>query len=139
MFSEFLSENIIWVGAFVVVANLLVLSFIQGRVKGAKTVSALELPQLQRNDGSVIIDVNEEKDFAAAHIPSSLNVSMASLNADNKALMKNKDKTVILVCQTGTKSTKAAKTLVDLGFNDLHILRGGLLSWTKENLPTSSN
>jgi len=138
MFSEFLSQNIIWVAAFVIIANLLILSLIQGHVKGAKMVSALELPQLQRGDKWAIIDVNEVKDYALSHIPDALNFPVGTINDDNSELLKHKDKTVIVVCQTGSKSAKAAKSLLVLGFSDIHILRGGLISWTKENLPVAS-
>lgn len=139
MFSEFLSQNIIWVVAFVIIANLLILSLIQGTVRGASMVSALELPQLQRGDNFAIIDVSDSKEFAKAHIPESINISSRDIGTDNKKIMKLKDKTTILVCQTGSNSTKAAKTLVAAGFSDVHILRGGLTGWTKENLPTVSS
>ena len=117
----------------------IILSFIQGRVKGASSVSALELPQLQRDDNSVIIDVNDAKDFAISHIPDAINFPFDSIDANNNQLLKHKDKTVILVCQAGNKSNKAARSLVALGFQDLHILSGGLLSWTKENLPVTTS
>lgn len=138
MFAEFLSQNLLWVAAFVVVANLLLLSFLQANVKGAHMVSALELPKLQRGGKSVIIDVNEQGQFSQAHIPEAENFSLADITADNKALLAHKDKTVIVVCQTGSRSTKAARALVALGFTDVHVLRGGLMNWTKENLPVST-
>ncbi len=139
MFSEFVAQNLIWVAAFVILFNLLLFSFVQGNIRGASMVSALELPQLQRDGKSVIIDVNDEKEFATAHIPDASNFPLSSINEQNSALLKHKDNTVILTCQTGTKSLKAAKTLVGLGFSDVHILRGGLFNWTKENLPVVSN
>lgn len=139
MFSEFVTQNLIWFAALVLIANLIILSFIQGRVKGAALVSALELPQLQRGGKSVIVDVNAAKDFAVAHIPDAVNFSIDTIRDDNKDLMKLKNKTVIVTCQTGSKSTKAAKELINIGFEDIHILRGGLISWTKENLPVTSS
>lgn len=139
MFSEFLSQNLIWVGAFVIVANLWVWSFLQSKVKGVGTVSALGLPALQRGGNSVIIDVNDESQFNTAHLPDAINMPLGDLNADNKALMKLQDKRVILVCQTGSRSSGAARKLLSLGFKDIHILGGGLMSWTKENLPVSNN
>lgn len=138
MFTEFISQNLIWVGAFVVVANLLLFSVLQGSIKGVGTISALQLPKLQRGGKSVIVDVNDENHFKLAHIPDSVNYPMSSINASNAKLTKLKNKTVILVCQTGNKSNKAAKLLVGQGFNDLHVLRGGLTSWTKENLPITA-
>jgi rhodanese-related sulfurtransferase len=138
MFTAFISQNLLWVGAFVVVANLLLLSVLQGNVKGVGAISALQLPTLQRGGKSVIIDVNDENHFKLAHIPDSVNYPMGSINASNAKLNKLKNKTTILVCQTGTKANKAAKLLVGLGFSDLHVLRGGLTNWTKENLPIST-
>lgn len=139
MFVEFFNQNIWLFVAFIVVFNLLILSIFQGRVKGANTISALEMPRLQRDKKSVIIDVNTSKDFELSHIPDSQNFELENLSPDNKALMKHKDSTTILVCQSGTRSTKAAKQLISLGFTNVTILRGGLLSWTKENLPVTSS
>ena len=135
MFGEFVTQNIIWVGAFVIVANLLILSLLSGKVKGVSSISALSLPQLQRGGKSIILDVCEKTEFARSHIPDSINHPLSSINAENKSLMKFKDKTTIIICQSGTRSNKAAKKLVGLGFTDLHVLSGGLTAWTKENLP----
>ena len=139
MFSEFITQNIYWVGAFVIVANLLILSLLSGKVKGVSSVSALSLPQLQRGGKSVILDVCEKTEFARAHIPDSINHPLNSINENNRALNKLKNKTTIIVCQSGARSNKAAKKLVALGFTDLHVLSGGLASWTKENLPVSAS
>jgi rhodanese-related sulfurtransferase len=139
MFTDFLSENILWVGAFIVLANLLAFTFLQGRVKGVGSIGALELPRLQRGGNYSIIDINGSDTFAASHIPDSVNFPIESLIEDNADLVKLKGKTTIIVCQTGSKSTKAARLLLALGFNDLHVLRGGLMGWTKENLPVTSS
>jgi len=138
MFIEFVNQNIWWFVAFGLVFNLLLMSIMQGNVAGANTVSALEMPQLQRDKKSLVIDVNAADHFANQHIPKSLNFPLENLNADNKELLKHKDKTTILVCQTGSLSTKAAKKLIALGFSNVNILRGGLVGWTKENLPVTS-
>ena len=139
MFLEFFDQNIWLFVALIVVLNLLVLSLFQGRVNGVNTVSALEMPQLQRNDNCVVLDVNTSTDFEKSHIPNSVNFQIDDLNADNKSLLKHKDDTTVLVCQSGTRSVKAAKKLVELGFSNVTILRGGLMSWTKENLPVTSS
>jgi len=139
MFVEFFNQNIWLFIALIVVFNMLILSIFQGRVKGVNTISALEMPRLQRDKKSIIIDVNTSKDFDLSHIPDSKNFQLEDLNAENKDLLKHKDSTTILVCQTGTRSTKAAKQLLPLGFTNITILRGGLLSWTKENLPVTSS
>lgn len=87
----------------------------------------------------MIIDVNDAKQFAMSHIPDSQNFPLAEINEQNSKLTKLKGHTTVLVCQTGGKSAKAAKLLQPLGFENIHILRGGMMSWTKENLPTTSS
>ena len=137
MFLEFVNLNIWWFAAFALVLNLLLVSVMQSNVKGAPFVSALEMPQLQRSGTSIIIDVNDSKHFDQSHIPNAISAPLSEIHGENKSLLKHKDKTVVIVCQTGSRSTAAAKQLLSLGFSDLHILRGGLAAWTKENLPVT--
>lgn len=138
MFIEFVNENLWLFLAFAIVFNLLVWTSLKNAVSGANSVSPLEMPALQRKGKSIIIDVNKDEHYKASHIPKSINVPLEKLNSDNKELLKHKDSTVIISCQTGSRSTKAAKELVSLGFSNVHILRGGLMSWAKENLPLTS-
>ncbi len=138
MFIDFVNENLWWFLALAVIFNLLLLSILQGSVKGANKVSALEMPALQRKGKSVIIDVNDPKQYAVSHIPKSVNFALSDLNAENKDLLKHKDNTVIIVCQTGSLSIKAAKSLIELGFSNINILNGGLVSWSKENMPLTA-
>ncbi len=138
MFIEFVNENIWWFLALAIVFNLLLLSVLQGSVRGANNVSALEMPALQRKGKSVIVDVNKAEHFASSHIPNALNFPLEELKADDKTLVKHKNSTVIVCCQTGSRSNKAAKQLLEYGFTNVNILSGGLVSWTKENLPLTT-
>ena len=124
--------------ALAVVANLLLWSVMQSKVAGANMVSALELPRLQRKGKFLLLDVNKAEDFSRAHIPEATNMPLESFDLSNKHLIKHKDNAIILSCQNGSRSGKAAKQLVKAGFSNINILRGGLMSWTKENLPVNS-
>ncbi len=135
MFIEFINLNIWWFVALVTVLNLLLLSFIQGSVRGATAVTPLGLPALQRSGKSVILDLNKPEHYAKGHIAGSINMQLPEFSADNKKLLKHKDSTVVLVCQTGGESLKGAKSLVKLGFTKVHPLKGGLIAWQKESLP----
>lgn len=139
MFIEFVNENIWLFLALAVIVNLLVWTTLKNSISGIPSVSALEMPTLQRQGKSVVIDVNKPEHYALSHIPKSVNFPLEDLNADNKALLKHVNSTVIVCCQTSSRSAKAAKELLSLGFKNVHVLRGGLLSWSKENLPLTSN
>jgi len=139
MFVDFINQNIFWFIAWAFLLNLLILSYIRGGVTGAKQVSALEMPALQRGGKSIVIDVNKADVYANSHIPKAINIPLEDIVDDNKELSKHKAKTVILTCQSGGRSQSAAKKLVAMGFDNVNILRGGLMAWTKENLPVSSS
>ena len=139
MFVDFINQNIFWFIAWAFLLNLLILSYIRGGVTGAKQVSALEMPALQRGGKSIVIDVNKADVYANSHIPKAINIPLENIDDDNKELSKHKAKTVILTCQSGGRSQSAAKKLVAMGFDNVNILRGGLMAWTKENLPVSSS
>ena len=138
MFVDFINQNIFWFIAWAISFNLVVMSFLRGGVAGANQVSPLEMPALQRGGKYIVIDVDKPDVFANSHIPKAVNIPLEDINDGHKELLKSKDKTVILTCQTGGRSQSAAKKLVGLGFSNVNILRGGLMAWTKENLPTSS-
>jgi rhodanese-related sulfurtransferase len=138
MFIEFVNENLWLFLVLAVILNLLVWTTFKNVVNGANTVSPLEMPSLQRKGKSVILDVNKAEHFDVSHIPKSINIQLEDLNSDNKELIKHMGSTVILNCQTGSRSIKASKVLVSLGFSDVHVLRGGLVNWSKENLPLTS-
>lgn len=135
MFLEFVSENIWWFVGFITVLNLILFSFIQGSVKGASWVTAIQLPKLQRAGKSVIFDLNDAATFEKGHIAGATNLKIADISKENKKLLKHKNDTTILVCQNGSESQKAARGLVALGFSNINMLKGGLFAWQKENLP----
>ena len=139
MFLEFVDQNIWWFVALAVVFNLLLWSIVQSSVPGANMVSAVEMPILQRKGKSIIIDVSSAKEFDQAHIASSMNIPLESLDTEDVSLKKHKESAIILVCQTGSRSLKAARKLVPAGYKNVNVIRGGLMSWNKENLPLESN
>ena len=138
MFIEFVNQNLWWFVALAIVFNLLLLSVLKGSVPGANNVSVLGMPALQRKGKSIVMDVNKTEHYQISHIPNAVNFSLEDLNAENKTLLKHKDSTVILTCQTGSRSAKAAKQLLVLGFSNVNILSGGLVAWSKENLPLTN-
>ena len=42
-----------------------------------------------------------------------------------------KDKTIVLVCRSGMRASRAQKLLEQEGFTDLRVLRGGVTFWEK--------
>ena len=51
----------------------------------------------------------------------------------------NKDKRIILHCASGGRSALAAKTLKDMGYNNVAHLDGGIKAWKEAGLNTEES
>ena len=87
------------------------------------------------NKGARVFDIRPKEQFDAAHIVDSINIGADDLTGGKDKRVK-KDKTLVVVCDTGARSGQCAATLRKSGFEQAFSLRGGLANWQRENLPT---
>jgi rhodanese-related sulfurtransferase len=66
-----------------------------------------------------------------------INMPFGSLKERAHELKKFEKHPIALVCASGAKSRTAQKLLAKEGFDDLHVLIGGMSAWTQASLPTS--
>ena len=85
--------------------------------------------------GAFIIDVREESEVAqsgkvtdALHIPRGLIEFQLNPEAQNNPMGIQKDSDILVYCAAGVRSALAAKTLQDLGFENVYNL-GSLSEW----------
>jgi len=135
MYIEFMTEYWYLFAMLLVIVFMLSLDPASRGASGSKLLSPGQLPQIQAREKAVIIDVNESEKFKAGHISQAINFPLSSLGDSTNRLKKYQSKPVILTCDMGTSSKKAALILKKNEFSDLYILNGGLAAWKKENLP----
>lgn len=83
--------------------------------------------------GSVaVLDVREPDEFAAGHLPRSRNVPLGSLS--EQAASIERDRPLLVHCQTGPRQTMAAAALEAAGY-DVRLLSGGFEAWEQAGLP----
>ncbi len=90
-----------------------------------------------KNNDTVIIDVREESEVNnlgtiknAIHIPRGLLEFTLIPNSPKNPVMINDDTNILVYCAGGYRSALAAKTLKDLGFNNVFNL-GGYNEWVE--------
>lgn len=77
-----------------------------------------------------LVDVRTSREFASRHIKGAQNIDYFQQSAFKATFSKmDKDKPVYLYCQSGNRSKKAARKLVDMGFSAVYDLRGGYRTW----------
>lgn len=82
-----------------------------------------------------IIDVREPYEYKEGHIPGSKLIPLGQLTRRLNELGP-KDREVIVVCRSGSRSGQAAHQLAAMGYNKVVNLRGGILSWHRAGLPS---
>lgn len=101
-----------------------------------ESVSVQDLTYLMEDSEAILVDVRElvERESDGA-IPGSIHVSrgMLEFKADPDSPVYendlNPEDRLILYCGTGGRSALAAKTLSDMGYQDVSSLAGGYAAW----------
>ncbi|WJF89995.1 rhodanese-like domain-containing protein [Paraburkholderia bonniea] len=98
-------------------------------------LSATDATQLINRRNAVVLDLRPAADFAAGHLPAARHLELADLKAKILQLVKNKSNPVLLVCQTGQQSSRAANTVREAGYAEVHVLEGGMSAWQRAGMP----
>jgi len=87
------------------------------------------------NKGAAALDLRSSAEFSAGHIINARNLPLPELDARIGELEKFKEQPLLLYCKSGDGSQTAATRLGKLGFQQLHVLKGGLGAWQQEQFP----
>lgn len=81
-----------------------------------------------------LIDVRRPDEFTGelGHVPGSQLMVLDTL--PQRLLELPKDKTVVFICRSGSRSGRAAAFAKQNGFDDVYNMKGGMLLWNDLNL-----
>jgi molybdopterin/thiamine biosynthesis adenylyltransferase/rhodanese-related sulfurtransferase len=94
-------------------------------------------PEAQRRHeaGATLIDVREQVEWDAGHIPGAVFIPLGQLEQGIAATVPDKDTEIILQCRSGARSGRGTAQLQALGYTNVVNLAGGILQWQADNLP----
>ncbi len=87
------------------------------------------------NPTTRIIDVRERDEFVEGHIEGAEFIPRGLLDLKIENTIPDKDQPIVLYCAGGTRSALAAKTLSELGYNDVKSMAGGFTAWKRSGHP----
>ncbi len=79
----------------------------------------------------VILDVREQEEFDAGHIPNAVLLPYTQINERAGEVLPNQEALILVYCRSGRRSKIAAEALVTLGYTDVREF-GGILDWPYE-------
>lgn len=133
---DFIQSNMllsmVWVGILVA----LIMNTFKATTAAYKEVSPAELTQLINRDEGVVIDIRSKEEFKQGHITGSVHVLPSDIKSGSiSSLEKYKNNPITVVCKTGSTAAESANLLAKAGFENVYLLKGGLLSWSDARMP----
>jgi rhodanese-related sulfurtransferase len=132
---KFVQENLLLIAVALVSGAMLLWPYVR-RFGGGPSVNAAQATQLINREDALIVDVRDPGEYGGGHILGAKNVPLSRIDAGGSEIApKRKDKPVIVYCDTGNRSSKAAAALRSQGFGKVVSLSGGLGAWQQAGLP----
>jgi glyoxylase-like metal-dependent hydrolase (beta-lactamase superfamily II)/rhodanese-related sulfurtransferase len=97
-------------------------------------LQARDAPRWLEETHAFVLDVREPTEYAAGHVPGAVSIPQADLALYLDAVPRDRD--VLVVCEGGVRSLRAARFLKQLGYEQVTNLVGGTGSWRRAGLPT---
>ena len=99
--------------------------------------------QMAAGERPLLLDVREPDEFAALHIPGSLNVPRGVLEQSCEwdfdetvpELVNGRERDIVVICRSGYRSVLAADVMQTLGFVRVVSLRTGVRGWNDAEQP----
>ncbi|MGE5094321.1 MAG: rhodanese-like domain-containing protein [Betaproteobacteria bacterium] len=134
--AEFVTNNLALIALFLVSGAMLFWPEISRLIGAAgNEIGTLEATRLMNQGTTVVIDVRDEKEYAAGHLPRARHIPLKDLDKRIAELAKYKEKPVIVTCRTGPRAGSACRALKRAGFSNVYLLKGGVNAWQQASLP----
>ena len=120
--------------AFVLSIIWVVVSESRAQAGGAHGVTPAMLTKML-NSGAMVLDIRSQADFEQGHIVNAKQTDQADLLAGDKKVTRFKKKPVVLISQDGREANKIVAKLKQQGFEQIHVLSGGIVAWKEASMP----
>ena len=120
------TRNNRWLVVSVLVLTLLVLGAC-GKNKDKKEkvlYNQITMDQAKKmikvDDGHVIVDVREQKEYDEGHIPKAINIPSDSIGTEKPSQLPDTDQVILIYCRSGKKSKEVAMKLYKMGYTNIY-------------------
>lgn len=85
----------------------------------------------------LLLDVRQPDEFRSelGHVPGAVLIPLSELPSRLSEIEDYRDKAVVAICRSGSRSAKAAALLRDSGFENVWNMTGGTLAWRQRGFP----
>jgi rhodanese-related sulfurtransferase len=87
---------------------------------------------------ALILDVRTPEEYANGHVPGARNIPYDQLPDRLGELGDDRDRNVVVYCESGRRAGMAESALLAAGFTSLHHLEGDMKAWREAGRPTQA-
>jgi molybdopterin/thiamine biosynthesis adenylyltransferase/rhodanese-related sulfurtransferase len=87
--------------------------------------------RVDKGDRPLLLDVREQDEWQEGHLPGAVHVPRGNLESRVEALIPDKSREIVIYCSGGSRSAFAAKSLAELGYENVVSMAGGFADWKR--------
>jgi rhodanese-related sulfurtransferase len=91
--------------------------------------------RLDRGDRFLLVDVREDSEWAAGHLPGAVHIGKGVIERDIEVKVPDPTTEMVLYCGGGYRSALAADNLQKMGYSNVISMDGGYRGWKEAGLP----
>lgn len=112
------------------------MSFWKNLFGNVPTITVTELQdKMRQKPGPILVDVRTTAEYRNGHISGADSLPLDKLHERSGKLTKNRE--IICICQSGSRSKRAARKLQTAGYTAVNV-KGGMNAWAKQGLVTKA-
>jgi molybdopterin/thiamine biosynthesis adenylyltransferase/rhodanese-related sulfurtransferase len=108
---------------------------LQQTMEEIEEIGAAQARELVEEGEAAVVDVRERDEWEEGHLPRAVHIPRGYLESRIEGAVPDKSRPVLLYCAGGNRSAFAAKTLEELGYENVLSLAGGFTDWKRNGLP----
>ena len=90
---------------------------------------------LEAGDTPLFVDVRLREEWDEGHLPGAVHLPRNNLESRVEALVPDKERALVVYCESGSRSAFATKALHELGYEHAVNLAGGFADWKRNGFP----
>jgi sulfur-carrier protein adenylyltransferase/sulfurtransferase len=98
-------------------------------------VDASRARELIDSGAPLLLDVREQDEWDEGHLPGAVHIPRGHLESRIERAEPDHSRQIVVYCAAGNRSAFAAKTLEELGYEDVVSLSGGFTDWKRNGFP----
>ncbi len=136
--SEFILNNLLLFAALFVVMVMLIKAELDNQAnRGSFLSPSMAIRLMNKHSDTLVLDVRTAADYKKGHIKGAKNVPLSDLATRVESLSEDKNRPILVYCNSGTSVTRGIKLLKKAGFENVSNLAGGIAAWKEANMPLS--